>query len=102
VKEEECTEGFKKGAEKVPRERKSVPQRLKPRRKQNSFGTAEAVPLSKTDFQHPVEASLFRWIETPRPEEGDEKILFPLKYSLGGFTGCGKTMIAVHGRKARG
>jgi hypothetical protein len=29
---------------------KNVPQRLKPRREQSTFGTAEAVPLSKTDF----------------------------------------------------
>jgi hypothetical protein len=37
-------------AEKVPRAIKSVPQRLKPRCEQSTFGTAEAVPLSKTDF----------------------------------------------------
>src|SRR5437868_11384402 len=44
------TPGAKEGAEKVPREIKNVPQRLKPRCKQSAFGTAEAVPLSKTDF----------------------------------------------------
>jgi hypothetical protein len=30
--------------------KKCVPQRLKPRCEQSTFGTAEAVPLSKTDF----------------------------------------------------
>jgi hypothetical protein len=40
----------KEGAEKVPCAIKSVPQRLKPRCEQSTFGTAEAVPLSKTDF----------------------------------------------------
>jgi hypothetical protein len=44
------TPGAKEGAEKVPRAIKSVPQRLKPRCEQSTFGTAEAVPLSKTDF----------------------------------------------------
>jgi hypothetical protein len=33
-----------------PRETKTVPQRLKPRCERGIFGTAEAVPLSKTDF----------------------------------------------------
>jgi hypothetical protein len=42
--------GLKRCGEKVPREIKSVPQRLKPRCEQGTFGTAEAVPLSKTDF----------------------------------------------------
>ena len=42
--------GLKRVAEKVPREIKNVPQRLKPHCKQSAFGTAEAVPLSKTDF----------------------------------------------------
>jgi hypothetical protein len=40
----------KEGAEKVPHETKSVPQRLKPHYEQSTCGTAEAVPLSKTDF----------------------------------------------------
>jgi hypothetical protein len=35
-------------AERVAREAKSGPQRLKPRSARHSFGTAEAVPLSKT------------------------------------------------------
>ena len=38
------------GAEKVASWRKSVPQRLKPHCKCVTCGTAEAVPLSKTDF----------------------------------------------------
>ena len=42
--------GAEEGAEKMPRGPKSVPQRLKPHCKQSSFGTAEAVPLSETDF----------------------------------------------------
>jgi hypothetical protein len=37
-------------AEKVPAKTKSVPQRLKPPCEQSTFGTAEAVPLSKADF----------------------------------------------------
>ncbi len=37
-------------AEKVPFETKSVPQGLKPDCKQSTFGTAEAVRLSKTGF----------------------------------------------------
>jgi len=41
-------------AEKVSRETKSVPQRLKPRCDQSTCGTAEAVPLSKTDFSAPL------------------------------------------------
>jgi len=36
--------------EKVSREIENVPQRLKPRCEQSTFGTAEAVPLSKTDL----------------------------------------------------
>jgi hypothetical protein len=42
--------GAKEGAEKVLHETKSVPQRLKPHCEQSICGTAEAVPLSKTDF----------------------------------------------------
>jgi hypothetical protein len=38
------------GAEKVAVQTKSVPQRLKPHCKKSTYGTAEAVPLSKTDF----------------------------------------------------
>jgi hypothetical protein len=38
------------GAEKVAHEANSRPQRLKPHCQQNACGTAEAVPLSKTDF----------------------------------------------------
>jgi hypothetical protein len=34
----------------MARETESVPQRLKPHYEQNICGTAEAVPLSKTDF----------------------------------------------------
>jgi hypothetical protein len=41
--------GVKEVVEKLPRERKGVPQRLKPHCEQSSCGTAEAVPLSKTD-----------------------------------------------------
>jgi hypothetical protein len=37
------------GAEKVAPRRKAVPQRLKPHYKQKIYGTAEAVPLSKTE-----------------------------------------------------
>jgi hypothetical protein len=44
------TPGAEEGAEKVLRETKSVPQRLKPHYEQSTCGTAEAVPLSKTDF----------------------------------------------------
>jgi hypothetical protein len=40
----------KEGPEKSIRGEKSVPQRLKPHRKCATCGTAEAVPLSKTDF----------------------------------------------------
>jgi hypothetical protein len=40
----------KEGAEKVVRETKSVPQRLKLHCKHDPCGTAEAVPLSKTNF----------------------------------------------------
>jgi len=46
----EIPSGAKEGAEKVASWRKDVPQRLKPHCKQGSCGTAEAVPLSKTDF----------------------------------------------------
>jgi hypothetical protein len=42
--------GLKEGAEKVPHETKIVPQRLKAHCEQCTCGTAEAVPLSKTDF----------------------------------------------------
>src|SRR5271170_1239231 len=38
------------GAEKVLRETKNVPQRLKPHCEQGLCSTAEAVPLSKTTF----------------------------------------------------
>ena len=38
------------GLKRMPREIESVPQRLKPRYEQSTFGTAEAVPLSKTDL----------------------------------------------------
>jgi hypothetical protein len=34
----------------MPHETKSVPQRLKPHYEQSTCGTAEAVPLSKTDY----------------------------------------------------
>jgi hypothetical protein len=60
--------GAKEGAEKVPREIKSEPQRQKPRCEQNTFSThsaslragSEAVPLSKTDFfQHPLKRFVF-------------------------------------------
>jgi hypothetical protein len=44
---------LKEGAEKVSRKTKNVPQRLKPRCEQSTFGTAEAVPLSKTTFSAP-------------------------------------------------
>jgi len=37
-------------AEKVVAKLKSVPQRLKPQSKCSTYGTAEAVPLSKTAF----------------------------------------------------
>jgi hypothetical protein len=37
-------------SEKVPSETESVPQGLKPHCKQNTCGTAEAVPLSETGF----------------------------------------------------
>jgi hypothetical protein len=40
----------KKAGEKLPAETESVPQGLKPRYNRNTCGTAEAVPLSKTDF----------------------------------------------------
>ena len=42
---------------------KRVPQRLKPLQKPNTYGTAEAVPLSKTDFQHLLK--LFRLHSPP-------------------------------------
>ena len=42
--------GAEEGAEKVVLQTKSVPQRLKPHCKENIYGTAEAVPLSETDF----------------------------------------------------
>jgi hypothetical protein len=51
--------GCRRDAEKVPPQTKSVPQRLKPRRQQSSYGTAEAVPLSKTDFSASSEAPRF-------------------------------------------
>jgi hypothetical protein len=38
------------GVEKVMSQPKSVPQRLKPRCNMSVYGTAEAVPLSKTEF----------------------------------------------------
>jgi hypothetical protein len=44
------TSGAKEGAEKVALQTEDVPQGLKPYCKQNTSGTAEAVPLSKTDF----------------------------------------------------
>jgi hypothetical protein len=47
--------GFREVLKKVPRE-KNVPQRLKPHYEQNICGTAEAVPLSETDFSAPFEA----------------------------------------------
>jgi hypothetical protein len=48
--------GTEEGAE-VLRETKDVPQRLKPHGEQSTCGTAEAVPLSKTDFSTPYEGS---------------------------------------------
>jgi hypothetical protein len=43
-------------AEKVPRERKSVPQRLKPPCEENTYGTAEAVPLTRRTLSTPSKA----------------------------------------------
>jgi hypothetical protein len=40
----------KEGAEKAAIRRKGVPQGLKPRCKECIYGTAEAVPLSATEF----------------------------------------------------
>jgi hypothetical protein len=37
-------------AEKVRLQRRTVPQRLKPRCKKSTYGTAEAVPLTKQEF----------------------------------------------------
>jgi hypothetical protein len=48
--EQRRTSAAKEAAEKVASWRKSVPQRLKPHCKCMTCGTAEAVPLSKTDF----------------------------------------------------
>jgi hypothetical protein len=42
--------GAEEGAEKVALQTKSVPRRLKPYCNDGSYGTAEAVPLSKTGF----------------------------------------------------
>jgi hypothetical protein len=42
--------GAKEAAEKVRLQRRAVPQRLKPRCKQGTDGTAEAVPLTKQEF----------------------------------------------------
>ena len=43
------------GAEKVPREIKNVPQRLKPRCKQSASGTAQSRALKQNGlFQHPL------------------------------------------------
>jgi hypothetical protein len=42
--------GVEEGAEKVPERAKSVPQRLKPNSQHAAYGTAKAVPLSKTGF----------------------------------------------------
>jgi hypothetical protein len=53
----------------VPREIKSVPQRLKPRCEQGTCGTAEAVPLSKTDFFGCVYFSVPQRLK-PRCEQG--------------------------------
>ncbi|HEX3969394.1 MAG TPA: hypothetical protein VHW70_15605, partial [Edaphobacter sp.] len=41
------------GAEKVPREIESVPQRLKPHYEQVTCGTDKSVPLSKMKFSTP-------------------------------------------------
>jgi hypothetical protein len=49
--------GTEEGTEKVPRETKIVPQRLKPHDEQSTCGTAEAVPLNKTDFSTRYEVS---------------------------------------------
>jgi hypothetical protein len=42
--------GAKQAAGKVRLQGRTVPQRLKPRCKQETYGTAEAVPLTKRDF----------------------------------------------------
>jgi hypothetical protein len=43
------------GDEKVGSAKEGVPQRLKPQDRTDTYGTAEAVPLSKTRiFQHPL------------------------------------------------
>jgi hypothetical protein len=46
----EQVSGLQRGTEKVPREIKNVPQRLKPHYEQSTCGTAEAMPLSKSGF----------------------------------------------------
>jgi hypothetical protein len=42
--------GLKRLLKKCLAKQKSVPQRLKPHYERDNYGTAEAVPLSKTDF----------------------------------------------------
>jgi hypothetical protein len=49
-RKEDRTSGAKEGAEKGGAANQNVPQGLKPHCKQNTSGTAEAVPLSKADF----------------------------------------------------
>jgi hypothetical protein len=52
--------GLKRVMKKVGAAKEDVPQRLKPQGKQDSYGTAEAVPLSKTRlFQHPLGARAY-------------------------------------------
>jgi hypothetical protein len=61
--------GAKEIAEKVHRKTKNVPQRLKPHYKQSTCGTAEAVPLSKTDFFSTLLKPLVIWPLIQRPED---------------------------------
>jgi len=60
------TPGRKRGAEKVFVQLKTFPQRLKPRSKLSNSGTAEAVPLSKTEFSAPSKAPVEDAIRDPR------------------------------------
>jgi hypothetical protein len=65
---------------KVLSEIKSVPQRLKPRYERSTCGTAEAVPLSKTDFQHFFQPLiLFRNITWGVAQAGTERAFGPLQ-----------------------
>ncbi len=47
-------------AEKVLRQNKSVPQRLKPRCKCGTYGTGKPVPLTKPSFSAPSEVRAYR------------------------------------------